>query len=148
MKQLTAAIATIVVVVAGLVLAVSLTSSAQEDDGADEPTPTTTTPAGEEGALEDGDGDEDGDARPFGGHFSFRFGGELPAEMEEKLACLAEQGFEVPADGAFGFDLSDENREAFHDALEACGLGLGARGFGFHGFDGDIPFDLDEFEGC
>lgn len=142
MKQLVAAVVTVVAVVAGLVLAVSLTSSAQEDGPAGEVTTTTVEDVqdnspGDDDSQQD-DLDEGDEREPFAGRFSFRFGGEVPAELQERLDCLAELGIEVPepGDGRFGFDLTDEDLPDIREALETCGFGS----FGLDRFDGEIPF--------
>jgi len=128
MKQLVAAVATLALVVSGVVLATSMTSSAQEN-GDDTATTTTTLP--------------DADVRGF---FDFRFDGDLPPEFEELNSCLAEQGIEIPedADRSFHFELRDT--EGLAEALEACGLPGPGNGFLFDGelpegfpFDGELP---------
>jgi hypothetical protein len=137
MKQLVAAVVTLTAIVAGIVLATSLSSSAQEDDGGTSDS-TTTIPAED---LERSD------------RFGFRFDGDLPPEADEFLSCLREQGIEVPedADKAFMFDLHSEEFEGLAAAIETCGL-PGLRGrfadhFPFHGeFPEGFPFPGEGFE--
>lgn len=144
MKPILAAVAAMAVVVAGVVLALAITSPAQEDVGADEPVTTTTTTLGEngeQGAEEDGT-----EPAPSSGRFSFRFGEDFPAELEERLSCLADQGIAVPEDteGGFDFNMSGEDLEALQRALEECGLwpfGDGLR-FGQGDLDG---FPIPDF---
>ena len=124
MKQLVAGVVTLALVVAGIVLATSGDSSAQENSDT-----TTTT------VLEDG-GDtttpEDGPR----GFFEFRFGGDLPAELEELHDCLTEQGIEIPDSAEPGFGFKLEGADGLFEALEACGI----PGPGFPELPEDFPF--------
>ncbi len=125
MKQLVAAVFTLSAIVAGIVLATSLSSSAQEDGGTGDT--TTTTVADEPG---------------YSGRFGFRFGGEFPPEIDELLACLSDQGLDVPEDpdGSFMFDLRRGDIDGLAAALEACGLpSLGDRFLDRLPFGGDLP---------
>lgn len=136
MKQLFVAVITLTAIVAGIVMATSLRSSAQEDGG--ENTTTTTIPEDVDGIPEDSDTRRD--------RFHFRFDGDLPPEFDELLTCLREQGIEVPenVDRSFLFDLRSEDVDGLIEAIEACGLPA----FGFSDafpFGGDLsesfPFD-------
>lgn len=126
MKHLVAATLTLTAIVAGILVATSLSSSAQEDGGVDS---TTTTTVAAPGLID---------------HFEFRFGGELPPEFDEFLSCLEGEGVVVPEefDGSFMFDLRSENIEGLAEALEACGLpGIGPR------FGEQFPFGEEFPEG-
>lgn len=125
MKQLVAAIATLMLVVSSIVLATSLRSSAQEDGSAGDDTPTTTV-AGDDDttSLED-------DVQGF---FEFRSDGL--ADFEELKNCLTEQGIEIPDDLDRGFRFELRGIEGLSEALEACGLpGFG----GPFSFEGELP---------
>jgi len=106
MKHLVVAALTLTAIVAGILVATSLSSSAQEDEG---PTSTTTTTGPAPDQLD---------------HFEFRFGGDLPPEFDEFLSCLEGEGIDVPdePDGSFMFNLHTEDIEGLAEALEACGL--------------------------
>ena len=126
MKQLVAAALTLTAIVAGIVLATSLSSSAQEDGDGD----TTTTTLAEDLGRSDG----------FG--FGFHFDGDLPPEIDELLNCLRDQGIEVPdgADKSFMFDLQSEDFDGLAEAIEACGLPGLPRRFGHRfPFGGEFP---------
>ncbi len=125
MKQLVAAVFTLTAIVAGIVLATSLSSSAQEDGGPGDTT-TTTVP----------------DDSEFSGRFGFHFGGELPPEIDDLLECLSTHGIAVPedVDRSFMFDLRSEDIEGLAEALEDCGLpSFGDRFSGGLPFDGEFP---------
>lgn len=118
MKQLVAALAVLVAVVAGLMWATSRSSSAQEQEsptGATVPEEDLTIP------LDD-----------------------LGNAIKEFIECLRDQGIEVPdldrGEGRFGFhlDFDTEDLEALTDAREECGDAL------FLG-EGGLPFDLKPF---
>jgi hypothetical protein len=128
MKQLVAAGVTLTAIVAGIVVATSLSSAAQEDDGSGDTTTTTVV-----GELE------------FSGRFGFRFDGELPPELADLADCLTEEGIEIPEDLDGGFLFELKNEEGLAAALEACGLPAFGDGFPFmdgHPFDGEL---LDGF---
>jgi hypothetical protein len=122
MQKLIVGVTTLVAVVVGFVLFTSLDSPAQENDGLGD---TTTTTVFE-------------DEAPFGERFGFGFHGDMSAAVEEFLACLEEQGIEVPddPDRGFFFDLRSEEFEGLAEALETCGL-PGLR-FGER-FEGELP---------
>ena len=147
MKQLVAAVVTLTAIVAGIVLATSLSSSAQEDGGSGDTTTTTEN---------QGDQSES--------RFGFRFDGDLSPPIEEFLSCLRDQGIDVPADAdrSSMFDLRSEDYDGLAEAIEACGLpGLSGRFgesfpfggklpelFPFHGeFPEDFPFHGEFREG-
>jgi hypothetical protein len=139
MKQLVAAVFTLTAIVAGIVLATSLSSSAQEDGGTGDTTATTLA--------------EDSD-RGDGFGFGFRFDGDVPPEIDEFLNCLRDRDIEVPedADRSFMFDLRSEDFAGLAEAVEECGLpGLGGRfadRFPFNGeFPEGFPFDGEFPEG-
>ncbi|MGI9649459.1 MAG: hypothetical protein ACR2OI_13180 [Acidimicrobiia bacterium] len=123
MKHLVAAALTLTLIVAGILMATSLSSSAQEDGGVDE---TTTTTVADSDFLD---------------HFELRFDGDIPPEVDEFLTCLEDEGVELPEefDGSFRFGLDTEDIEGLSEALEVCGLpGIGP------GFGGQFQFS-DEF---
>ncbi|NNC91190.1 MAG: hypothetical protein HKN80_01725 [Acidimicrobiia bacterium] len=127
MKQLVAAFFTLTAIVAGIVLATSLSSSAQEDEGTGD---TTATTLAED--LERAD--------RFG--FGFRFDGGLHPEIDKFLSCLRDQDIEVPdgADRSFMFDLRGEDFDGLAAAIEECGLpGLDGRFADRFPFDGEFP---------
>jgi len=116
MKQLVAAVVTLTAIVAGILVATSLSSAAQEDDGSGDT--TTTTVVGESESS---------------GRFGFRFDGELPPKLADLEACLTEEGIEIPEDldRGFLFELEPEDIEGLAEALEACGLPAFGDGFPF-----------------
>ena len=143
MKQLVAAVATLTAIVAGIVVATSLSSAAQEDGGVGDT--TTTTVVGES---------------EFSGRFGFHFGGELPPELVDLKACLAEEGIEIPENLDRGFLFELKNEEGLAEALETCGLPAFGDGFPFMGgrpfggelldgfpFKGEFP-GLADLEAC
>ena len=119
MKQLVAAVAVLIAVVAGISWATSRTSSAQEQDTP----PEITVPEDEAPATPD----------------------EFEAAIDEFLSCLRDQGIEVPdveqGEGRFGFhfDLDEEDFDALADAKDACGESLPLPLEGFE-FGDKIPF--------
>jgi hypothetical protein len=142
MKKLVAGVVTLTAIVAGVVLATSLSSAAQDDGG---PSDTTTTTLADESG--------------FSGRFGFRFGGELPPELADLEACLTEQGIELPEDfdGGFMFELKREDIEGLAEALETCGFPAFGDGFPFKGefsfggeflFDGELPPMPADLEEC
>jgi hypothetical protein len=123
MKQLVAALAVLIAVVAGISWASSRSSSAQEQD------PPVETPAPDEDSpapLED-----------------------LRNSLDEFAECLRDQGMEVPeldqGERRFGFhfEFDSEDLEALAEAHEACGDALPFGEFA-HPFGGR-SFDLDGF---
>jgi hypothetical protein len=119
MKQLVAALAVLIAVVAGISWATSRSSSAQEQD------PPVETPAPDEDSpalLED-----------------------LRNSLDEFAECLRDKGIEVPdfdqGEGRFGFQFDSEDFEALTEAHEACGdvfpFGEFAHPFGGRSFDPD-----------
>ncbi len=137
MKHLIAAVATLTAIVAGILVATSLSSSAQEDGDSDD-TPTTTTVPG------------DADHGVFGFHFDGEFlEGDLPPELDELLTCLAGEGIEVPEAGDRPSRFELRGIEGLPEALEACGLPEFRGAFPFGGefgenfrFGGEFPEDF------
>ncbi len=123
MKQLVAALAVLIAVVAGISWATSRSSSAQEQD----PPVETSAP------------DEDSPA-PLE---------DLRNSLDEFAECLRDQGIEVPdfdqGEGRYGFhfEFDSEDLEALAEAHEACGDALPFGEFA-HPFGGR-SFDLDGF---
>ena len=131
MNKLIVGAGTLVAIVVALVVFTTLDSSAQENDGSDDATTTTTIPGGE---------------RPEVERFGFGFGGELPAELDELLSCLADQGIAIPEDPGLGFffDLSSDDFKGLVEALEACGF---PDRFFSGGFLDNLPFSDELPEG-
>lgn len=137
MKQFVAGVLTLTAIVAGIVVATSFSSAAQEDDGSGDTTATTLA-------------DESG----FTGRFGFRLHGDSLPDLADLEVCLTEQGIEIPDDlgRGFMFELKDDDVEGLAEALETCGLPGFGDGFRFHNgespFDGDLPPMLAELEEC